>query len=210
MKRLTKWDWAAITIILVGAGFRLYHLFIFPFNEPFRLGGLFYEFSRQIVLNNFAFPETIPYYSAGGIPFAYPPLSFYVQAILIQLFNPPLFITVNLLPPLITLLSLPAFYWMIRQYTDDVHLALAGLFAYALIPTAFMNQIEAAGLAESFGVLTIILFWGSYFVGKSTLPGKTRSWPASSWASASYPVLAVLMLPLSFQSCFLSGFASKG
>ena len=127
-KRLSKWDWTAIAIMLVGAGFRLYPLIIFPFDEPFRLGGLFYEFSRQILLNNFAFPETIPYYSAEGIPFAYPPLSFYVQAILIYLFNPTLFFTVNLLPPLITTLSLPAFYWMIRQYTDNIQLAIAGLF----------------------------------------------------------------------------------
>jgi len=90
--RLSKWDWTAIAIMLVGAGLRLYPLIIFPLDEPFRLSGLFYEFSRQIVLNNFAFPETIPYYSAEGIPFAYPPLSFYVQAILIHLFNPALFL----------------------------------------------------------------------------------------------------------------------
>ncbi len=160
VKRFSKWDWAAFAIIVFGAGLRLYPLFIFPIDEPFRLGGLFYEFSNQIVLNNFVFPETIPYYSAGGIPFAYPPLSFYMQAILIHLFNPALFFTVNLLPPLITILTLPAFYWMIQQYTDNHQLAIAGLFAYALMPAAFINQIEAAGLAEALGSVALILYLG--------------------------------------------------
>ena len=163
MKSLTKWDWSAIAIILVGAGIRLSHLLTIPMDEPFRLGGLFYEFSRQIIINNFAFPETIPYFSAGGIPFAYPPLSFYFQAITIKLLDPPLFFSVNLLPPLITLLSLPAFYWMIQQYNDDIHLVLVGLLAFALMPPAFINQIEAAGLAESFGVITLILYLGFVF-----------------------------------------------
>lgn len=166
MKKITKWDWSAIAIIIVGAGIRLSHLFTIPMDEPFRLGGLFYEFSRQIIINSFALPETIPYFSAGGIPFAYPPLSFYFQAIILKLFDPPLFFSVNLLPPIITLLSLPAFYWMIQQYTDDIHLALVGLFAFSLMPPAFINQIEAAGLAESFGVLALILYLGFVFSWK--------------------------------------------
>ena len=32
----------------------IYHLFVIPFDQPFRLGGLFYEFSRQIIINDFA------------------------------------------------------------------------------------------------------------------------------------------------------------
>ena len=159
-KTITKWDWAAITIIIIGALIRLYPIMVFPFDEPFRLGGLFYEFSRQIANNNFGFPEYIPYYSLNGIPFAYPPLSFYFQAFLIKFFQPPLFITVNLLPPLVTILSLPAFYWLIRQFTDDSRLVLGSLFAFALIPPAFKNQIEAAGLAESFGLLALIIYLG--------------------------------------------------
>ena len=49
---------------------------------------------------------------------------------------------------------------MLRQYTDNNHLAIAGLFAYALMPAAFINQIEAAGLAESLGTVTLILYLG--------------------------------------------------
>jgi hypothetical protein len=204
LKRSSKQTWAAITTMLVGVALRLFHLFIVPMDAPFRLGGLFYEFSRQIALNNFAFPETIPYYSAGGIPFAYPPLSFYVQAVIIKLFDPALFYSVNLLPPIITLLSLPAFYWMMRQYTDDVHLALAGLCAFAIMPPAFTNQIEAAGLAESFGIVALILYVGFLLRWKknpdikgSVLAGITLGFcvlssPGSAYAVALFSVFLFL------------------
>jgi hypothetical protein len=108
-QRFSKQTWAALVILLIGGFFRLYHLFIVPMDQPFRLGGLFYEFSRQIASHNFSFPTQIPYYSAGGIPFAYPPLSFYIQALVLRWWDPALFWSVNLLPPLITLLTLPAF-----------------------------------------------------------------------------------------------------
>ena len=153
----------------LGGFFRLHPLIVVGFDEPYHLGGLFYEFSRQIAAQGFALPMTIPYYSAGGIPFAYPPLGFYAQAALMELFHPPLFVTVNLLPPLVTLFSLPAFYWMMLQYvgggqeSEQQPLALIALFAFALIPNAFSNPIEAAGLAEAFGLLALLLYLGWLF-----------------------------------------------
>ncbi len=147
----------------VGAILRVTLLFYNPFDAPFHLGGIFYEFSRQIILNHFALPETIPYYSLGGIPFAYPPLGFYLQAIVMKLFSPPPFITVNLLPPLLAVLSLPAFYWMAKAQTDDNRLVAAALFAFALMPSAFVNQIEGAGLAEACGTLALLFFLGWLF-----------------------------------------------
>jgi 4-amino-4-deoxy-L-arabinose transferase-like glycosyltransferase len=146
-----------------GAILRIVHLFSIPFNAPFHLGGLFYEFSRQIIQNHFAMPVTIPYYSLGGIPFAYPPLGFYLQAIVMKLFSPPLFVTVNLLPPLIAVFTLPAFYWMIKAQTDDNRLSAAALFAFALMPSAFVNQIEGAGLAEACGTLVLLFYLGWLF-----------------------------------------------
>ncbi len=161
--RTTKVPWGILALMAGGAALRVAHLFSIPFDAPFHLGGLFYEFSRQIILNHFALPETIPYYSLGGIPFAYPPLGFYIQAVVMKLFAPPPFVTVNLLPPLIAALSLPAFYWMVNAQTDDNRLRTAALFAFALMPSAFVNQIEGAGLADACGTLAILLYLGSLF-----------------------------------------------
>ena len=78
----------AVLTLLVGSFLRVYHLFKVDFvHEPFRLGGLFVEFSEQIAQNGFRFPVTIPYYSEGGIPFAYPPLGFYLAGLLASTFG---------------------------------------------------------------------------------------------------------------------------
>jgi 4-amino-4-deoxy-L-arabinose transferase-like glycosyltransferase len=161
--RSIKGPWVILALMAGGAILRVAHLFSIPFDAPFHLGGLFYEFSRQIIQNHFALPETIPYYSLGGIPFAYPPLVFYLQAIVIELFAPPLFVSVNLLPPLVAAFSVPAFYWMIKGFTDDNRLRTAALFSFALMPSAFVNQIEGAGLAEACGTLVLLFYLGWLF-----------------------------------------------
>jgi hypothetical protein len=153
-----KIPWLVLLLTLAGILLRLVHLLVIPFAAPFHLGGLFYEFSRQILLNHFSLPQTIPYYSLGGIPFAYPPLAFYIQAILIKLFSPAQFVTVNLLPPFISACTVPAFYWMIKGLTGDDRLRTAALFAFAFMPAAFVNQIEGAGLPEACGTLFLLFF----------------------------------------------------
>lgn len=144
--------------ILAGIALRLGHLIFIDLDVPFRLGGLFLEFSNQIIKDHFALPITIPYYSQNGLPFAYPPLSFYVQALLINLFHPPKFLTVNLLPPLVATLGVPSFYYLLRQFTADRLEIWCMLAAFAFIPNTFLDQIEAAGLPEAFGELALIWY----------------------------------------------------
>jgi len=146
--------------VLIGAGtlFRVRHLFRIPLDEPCCLGGLFYEFSRQIQLHHFALPRVIPWYSEGGIPFAYPPLGFYLHAALSALLSPPKFLLINILPPLLAVLSLPLFYALAKEWYEKDAPALAALFAYAFMPAAFTNQIEAAGLAEATGSLALLAY----------------------------------------------------
>jgi hypothetical protein len=158
-----KIPWYILVILILGILVRILHLFFISFDAPFHLGGLYYEFSRQIILNHFNLPLNIPYYSPGGIPFAYPPLSFYLQALVLKLFSPPLFVTVDLLPPLLAALSVPLFYWMIVQLTEDRRIQAASLFAFALMPSAFVNQIEGAGLAEACGTLALLAYLGFLF-----------------------------------------------
>jgi hypothetical protein len=160
---------AILAILALGIGLRTGHLFLINLNQPFRLGGLFLEFSDQIIQNHFLLPATIPFYSANGIPFAYPPLGFYIQAFFIYFFNPPQFYTVNLIPPILAALSVPAFYFLAKEATRNRAERLACLLAFALIPDNFLNQIEAAGLAEACGTLAIIGY-GYYLLKAYRLP----------------------------------------
>lgn len=66
-------------IFTIGILLRVVHLFYLPRGIPFDRGGLYYEFALQISQANFHFPVTIPFYTNGGLPFAYPPLVFLLK-----------------------------------------------------------------------------------------------------------------------------------
>lgn len=151
----------AALILLIGVTIRCTHLLLIDLtHEPFRLGGLFVAFAHEIAARNFRLPVNIPYYSAGGIPFAYPPLGFYVEAVLLKIFPQQIFAVANLLPPLISILALGVAARFFYRWASGWNLkSLSALMAYALLPNAFYNQIEGAGLAEAFGSLALILYF---------------------------------------------------
>jgi hypothetical protein len=142
-------------IILLGALLRLAHLAFIDMARPFRLGGLFAEFAQQIAANHYLLPSRVPFYTDGGIPFAYPPLPFYVEAVLLDVLSLPKFLVVNALPPLVSVLTLPSFYLLTRRLGLDSRARLLALLAYATLP-AFLQHVEAAGLPEAFGSLALI------------------------------------------------------
>lgn len=158
-----KLSFLAMLIMLTGVVIRCAHFFLFDIvHEPYRLGGLFIAFADEIARHNFQFPVTIPYYSVGGIPFAYPPLGFYVQAVFLKIFPERIFLIANLLPPLISVLTLGVAAWCFYQWAGAWTLkSLSAMTAYALLPNAFYNQVEAAGLAESFGSLALIVYFNT-------------------------------------------------
>jgi len=103
-------------------------------------------------------PARIPFYTDGGLPFAYPPLPFYVEAALTDLLSLPKFVVANTLPPVIAALSLVSFCLFVQKLELGFKTQLVALTAYATIPIAFAEQIESAGLAEAFGSLALIWF----------------------------------------------------
>ncbi len=149
---------AVLLVFTVGIAFRVYALFAVGFDEPFDLGGLFYQMSLEIADNGFAMPVSIPYYYPGGLPFAYPPLAFYIQAVLISLLSPRLFVTINLLPALFSVMSLFVFLLLAKEIFCERWLSLAALFIFAILPLAVTEQVQAMGLAESLGTGMLILY----------------------------------------------------
>ena len=142
-------------VILLGLVLRLVHLAFIDLSVPFRLGGLYLEFAEQILAHRYALPQTIPFYTDGGIPFAYPPLPFYVMAVLLDL-GLPKFLVVNLLPPLVAALAVPSFYLLTGELRLSFPTRLAALLAFATLPVGYAEQLEAGGLAEAFGGFALI------------------------------------------------------
>jgi hypothetical protein len=146
------------SIMLLGVAIRLAHLPLVDLARPFYRGGLYAEFSQQIAAHGYELPRVIPYYSDGGIPFAYPPLPFYIEAALLDLLRLPEFPVVNLLPALFSVLTLPSFYLFVRELRLDSRTQLVALLVYATLPTAYSQHIGGAGLPEASGSLALIWF----------------------------------------------------
>mgnify|MGYP001046310245 CR=1 FL=1 len=156
----------SIFVIIIGVVLRTYHLFLVGFSKPWGAGGLYLEFARQIFQNNYSLPIIIPHYTYGGLPFAYPPLPFYIESLLVFSLSLPEYLIVNLLPPFVSILSLILFFILIKNVLKNKYAQLFSLVLYSITPICFMEQVEGAGLAESFGTLFIILlllvFWLYY------------------------------------------------
>jgi hypothetical protein len=153
---------------------RISHLFIVGFDSPWNFGGLFLEFARQIYENNYQFPIIIPYYTLGGIPFAYPPLAFYIESFLIFTLGFQEFFIVNFLPPFFSCISLLFFIFLIKKIYVNKFVILFTSYFYAINPNTFSEQIQGSGLSESLGTLSIItLLFGSWLFYKN--PTKVKN-----------------------------------
>ncbi len=124
----------------------------FPLND----GGLFYDMIVDLQAAHYALPMYATYNSAI-IPFAYPPLAFYLTGLLADILHISPLDLVRLLPALISGLTIPAFYLLAREITDSKLQIVFGVFAFALIPRDFAWLIMGGGITRSFGMLFAIL-----------------------------------------------------
>jgi hypothetical protein len=148
---------ALIFIFIIGIFFRLAPAIFVGTTFPFRYGGLFLEFAQQIHENHYSLPVSIPYYTENGIPFAYPPLPFYIESLLIYDLGIPQFIVVNFLPSVMSILSILLFALLVKQLRFGKITSIFSIIAFALIPNSYSQTIEGGGLAEAFGCFFIIL-----------------------------------------------------
>ena len=124
----------------------------FPVND----GGMFYVMVEELQANNFLLPA-FTQYNLADIPYAYPPFGFYVTALISSLFRIPALDVVRWLPPLVSTLSLLAFYLLADELLrSKTQAALATLF-YGLIPASFGWAIMGGGITRSFGLLFLYL-----------------------------------------------------
>ncbi len=140
--------------LLVGGYIRLSRVLTadFPLND----GGLFFQMTTELIANHFKLP-LFTSYNGLGIPYAYPPLAFYLTGGLSQLFGWSLLDVYRIFPAAVSILTIPAFYLLARELThDDNHLAIATLIFSVLAPT-YHWVIMGGGVTRS------LAFFFSFF-----------------------------------------------
>jgi len=123
----------------------------FPLND----GGLFYAMTRDLQHANFLLPATTSY-NGLDIPFAYPPLGFYVAGVLSNL-GIGLLDVFRFLPLIVATLTIPAVYLVAREILTTRFQALLATWAFAFLPRGFDWLIAGGGVTRSLGMLFAFL-----------------------------------------------------
>ena len=124
----------------------------FPLND----GGLFYAMIVDLQQAHYVLPAFATY-NAATIPFAYPPLAFYVTGLLADLLHISVLDLVRVLPAIISTLTIPAFYLLAKEITSSKVQVILAVFAFAMLPRDFAWLIMGGGITRSFGLLFAIL-----------------------------------------------------
>ena len=136
--------------ILIGGYIRLSPVLTseFPIND----GGMFYTMTRELQVNHFRLPE-ITSYNGLNIPYAYPPLGFYLAGFIQLIFGWPLIDIFRILPAVLSTITIPIFYLLAGEFIkNDLQLSLA-ILIFSLIPASFDWLIMGGGITRSTGFL---------------------------------------------------------
>ena len=185
MKPLSKDDQSKLFLLialLLGGIVRFVPVIMagFPVND----GGMFYNMVQELQANHFLLPA-FTQYNLADIPYAYPPFGFYATALVSSLFHIPALTVVRWLPPLVSTLSILAFYLMANEILGSrLQAALATIF-YGLVPDSFGWAIMGGGITRSFGLLFLFLT----IVFANRLFTRTSGLPVPPWVHAALTAL---------------------
>ncbi len=139
----------------------------FPVND----GGLFYVMVRAIQENNFQLPLFVQY-NGHDIPFAYPPLAFFIGAFLSSILRVSAIEILRWLPAVVLIATIPAFYSLAKNILNSSFEAGIATLIFAFTPRAMTWLIMGGGLTRSFGLLFLLLANASVY--RLFVDGKKR------------------------------------
>jgi hypothetical protein len=111
--------------------------------------GLYLRIADAIAAGGYAPPARIAGYTAEGVPFAYPPLQFYVLAVLLDLGATPIALA-RVLPSVGVLAALVPVYLLARDYAGSRPAGAAAGVAVALNPQLLQWHVSAGGVVRAF------------------------------------------------------------
>ncbi|KYH27823.1 hypothetical protein HAPAU_04950 [Halalkalicoccus paucihalophilus] len=160
--------WLVVSVLagsLVVAGYFL--------NKPYPAyaTALFPHMAEVLIENGYRRPEVIPLYTAEGLPFAYPPLMFYVMAVLIDVGIDPLLIS-RLLPGVAFVLLLVPYFYLSREFLP-IRQAGVATVVFATAPQITRWHISGGGAVRSPAVLFLLI---GLYVGVRLFKTGDRRW----------------------------------
>jgi len=157
MKPIRRSEWADLILfisIFLGAFMRFNPTLLagFAIND----GGMFAVMVDDLKASHYLLP-VFTTYNHLNIPFAYPPLGFYLGRIASDLFGWSAAQTLRWVPAFFAALSVPAFYLLARRLLKNKYYAALSTLFFALMPRALSWYVMGGGLTRSPGQLFMLL-----------------------------------------------------
>jgi hypothetical protein len=139
-----------ILTVVFGLYVRLFPLF--KTNFPLVDGGMFYTMIKDLQASHFVLP-VFTTYNQAKIPFAYPPLAFYIAGAVNTITGISLIDIIKWQPVFTSILILPFFYYFAKQALNSEPKAALATLIFALTPNSYWWNIVGGGLTRSIGTL---------------------------------------------------------
>ncbi|MFW6384609.1 MAG: ArnT family glycosyltransferase [Halodesulfurarchaeum sp.] len=115
--------------------------------------GLFLEIAEQLAANGFGLPTRIHGYTTEGMPFAYPPLAFYVVAMLVDGVGIDPVTVTRLLPGLLVVVYLLPYYGIASELLASSRQATVATTLFATTPVVLRWHLSGGGIVRSVALL---------------------------------------------------------
>src|SRR4051812_4096779 len=140
------------TTLTVGLGLlirarRALTLVDFPLND----GGMFYAAITDLKHAGYALPQVLSY-NFASIPFAYPPLAFYISALVTDVLGVSTADALRVLPVLFATLMVVAYVPLARALSSSPIAAAVAIIVMATQPSAYTWMVMGGGLTRALGI----------------------------------------------------------
>ena len=133
----------------------------FAYKFPMGYSGLYSLMAEKIAQNGFIPPQSIEFYGPGKIPFAYPPLAFYINAFAVTFLGVEQLTFLRFFAPSISILTFFACYLLFRQITSSRLAASIAILLFLTTPDYLNLHVKSDGMVRGLALLFSIL--GIYF-----------------------------------------------
>lgn len=159
----------------LGAGVLAYLAYLLTHPYPAYAAGLFLVMAEQVSAHDYGLPTTIPYYTETGVPFAYPPLMFYVTAAVHDLTGVSWLAFARYLPGLAVVAYLVPYYGIAREFLGTPRRAGLATVLFATTPTVLRWHLSAGGFVRA---VAMLLALAGVYAGLELFRERDRRWLA--------------------------------
>ncbi len=179
---IPEWVWPALVPV---ASIAVVAVYLLTHPYPAYGAGFYLQVAEQILANDYGLPTHIPLYTDGGVPFAYPPLMFYVSAVLLDAGVSR--VTISLLVPAVSVVLYPVvYYFLAEEFLPTRRQAGLAAALLAVTPAVLQWHISAGGIVR--GPAFLFALTGIYAGVQVFKRGERK------WVAAGLPLFALTML----------------